>query len=224
MTCVAEKVTSLIVRETAAGSQVLLFRHPAAGIQIPAGTVEEGEPVAAAALREGQEESGLADLRIIRCLGIHEVTLPADQALLRTTCTVYSRPDLSSWDWAHVQRGSLVHVLRSTDGWIQIDFRETDRFPDPEYFTFRVIGWVTADMICRTLRRHFYLLTPTQRTPDAEWTVEIDYHVFRPFWAPLDEALVSGGGVIEPQRSWLNYLRGTSDEAPLQSGSSHPLS
>lgn len=225
MSCVAEKVTALIVRDTPAGRRLLLFRHPSAGIQIPAGTVEEGEAPELAALREGREESGLSELAIVRHLGTHETVLPEGQVLFRETATVYSRPDPGSWDWARVQRGLRASVLRREGAWVQIDFRETNRYPDPEYDTFRITGWVAEDQLCATVRRHLYLLTPTGPVPEGEWVVDIDYHLFRPFWAPLSELLAAGSDIIvEPQRWWLAYLRDITDATPLQprSGDSLP--
>ncbi len=223
MTCIAQKVTALIMRETRAGRQLLLFRHPNAGIQIPAGTMEEGEEPDAAALREGREESGLSALAVVRHLGTDEVTLPEGQVLFGKTATVYSRPDPGSWDWARVQHGLRAEVLRREGSWVQIDFRESNRFPDPDYDTFRITGWVDESVLCTAIRRHFYLLTPTAPTPDEPWAVDIDNHIFRPFWAPLDEVLAAGGNVIEPQRQWLDYLRDLSNATSLQPGSSHPL-
>lgn len=52
--------------------QLLVFRHvdyPEAGIQVPAGTVGEGESFDQAVLREAYEETGLPDLRIESYLG-----------------------------------------------------------------------------------------------------------------------------------------------------------
>lgn len=52
--------------------RLLLFRHPDspdAGVQVPAGTVEEGEDPEAAALREAREETGLDGLAIAGFLG-----------------------------------------------------------------------------------------------------------------------------------------------------------
>lgn len=51
---------------------LLVFRHidfPEAGIQVPGGTVELGEPLQAAALREAIEETALNDLLLVRKLG-----------------------------------------------------------------------------------------------------------------------------------------------------------
>ena len=57
------------------GNDLLLFRHldfPEAGLQVPAGTVEEGETPPIAALREAAEETGLDELTLIEYLGYQE--------------------------------------------------------------------------------------------------------------------------------------------------------
>lgn len=54
------------------GSRLLVFSHPyapEAGIQVPAGTVQDGERPEDAVLREAWEETGLADLALVRPLG-----------------------------------------------------------------------------------------------------------------------------------------------------------
>ncbi len=54
------------------GRRILLLAHPDhpdSGIQVPAGTVRPGEPVEAAALREAEEETGLARLELVGVLG-----------------------------------------------------------------------------------------------------------------------------------------------------------
>lgn len=55
--------------------RLLVFRQPQfpeAGIQVPGGTVEEGEAFATAALREAAEETGLEHLEIVAFLGERE--------------------------------------------------------------------------------------------------------------------------------------------------------
>jgi 8-oxo-dGTP diphosphatase len=52
--------------------RILLFTHPQSpesGIQVPAGTIQEGEESAVGALREAHEETGLSDLKMVRFLG-----------------------------------------------------------------------------------------------------------------------------------------------------------
>lgn len=57
------------------GDRLLVFRQPdfpEAGIQVPGGSVEPGEELEAAALREAREETGLDDLRLVRLLGVRD--------------------------------------------------------------------------------------------------------------------------------------------------------
>jgi 8-oxo-dGTP pyrophosphatase MutT (NUDIX family) len=71
-----QKVYAYITYE----DQLLLFRHtryPEAGIQVPGGTVEEGETPEEAVLREAREETGLNELSIRTYLGATEFDLSA---------------------------------------------------------------------------------------------------------------------------------------------------
>jgi NADH pyrophosphatase NudC (nudix superfamily) len=57
------KVLAYITRHQNGLKQLLVFEHrdfPEAGVQVPPGTVEPGEPVESALFREVYEESGLA--------------------------------------------------------------------------------------------------------------------------------------------------------------------
>ncbi|MFJ8354331.1 NUDIX hydrolase [Bacillus paramycoides] len=66
-----KKVHAYVTREKEGIMQLLVFKHrdiPEAGIQVPGGTVDEGETLTAAILREVQEESGLCHLYIERFL------------------------------------------------------------------------------------------------------------------------------------------------------------
>jgi 8-oxo-dGTP diphosphatase len=68
MPVLKHKVFAYITHE----AHLLVFRHPTApeaGIQVPAGTVQAGEPPAVAVLREAAEETGLAGLVLDRLLG-----------------------------------------------------------------------------------------------------------------------------------------------------------
>ncbi|MCX5449509.1 NUDIX domain-containing protein [Streptomyces caniferus] len=65
-----DKVLCYVVRE----GRLLVFRHAEygyeeVGIQVPAGSIREGETPEAAALREAREETGLHDFKIARKLG-----------------------------------------------------------------------------------------------------------------------------------------------------------
>jgi len=57
-----QKVAAYLLRQGAAGAELLVFEHVgvAAGLQVPAGSVEPGEAHADAVRRELQEEAGFA--------------------------------------------------------------------------------------------------------------------------------------------------------------------
>jgi 8-oxo-dGTP diphosphatase len=77
------------------GHRLLVFshpHHPEAGIQVPAGTVEEGESPTEAVLREAREETGLDDLEIRSYLGVQE-------------------HDLSAHGQAEIQRQHFFHLV-----------------------------------------------------------------------------------------------------------------
>jgi ADP-ribose pyrophosphatase YjhB (NUDIX family) len=64
---VIAKVLAYITRSGPHGLDVLVFRHrdfPEAGLQVPAGTVDEGEALPQALWREIKEETGLGDLHL----------------------------------------------------------------------------------------------------------------------------------------------------------------
>jgi 8-oxo-dGTP pyrophosphatase MutT (NUDIX family) len=68
-----QKVMAYLVRRGAARPELLVFEHrdhPDAGVQVPAGTVEPGEAIETALLRELREEAGLtpAQVRVVRKL------------------------------------------------------------------------------------------------------------------------------------------------------------
>jgi 8-oxo-dGTP pyrophosphatase MutT (NUDIX family) len=64
----AHKVCPVVFRDSSM-RQILAFEHPEAGVQLVKGSIEPGETLRAAALRELAEEAGIADTAIARDLG-----------------------------------------------------------------------------------------------------------------------------------------------------------
>jgi len=65
------KVLCYVVRD----GDLLVFRHrsyPDAGLQVPAGTLRDGEAAALGALRETEEETGRRGFRVLRFLGRYD--------------------------------------------------------------------------------------------------------------------------------------------------------
>jgi 8-oxo-dGTP pyrophosphatase MutT (NUDIX family) len=203
-----QKVTAFITRTTLGEPdgrtqrQLLFIRHPYAGVQIPAGTVELGEEPVAAALREACEETGLCDLHLVSMIGYQEDHWAEDVCFIILDTIVYARPDRTSFDWARMPRGAAVRSLRQAPGWLHVAFEEPDRWPDPQYATYQICGWVPRQAVAEMQRRYFYHLEFTGKKIEEEWDVFSDNHTFHAFWAPLEGLPI----VVKPQDAWLEYV------------------
>lgn len=198
---IVEKVTAFITRGAKDERELLLIEHPNAGIQIPAGTVEDGETPGEAVIREAAEETGLTSLSIRRYLGCTEDKLPEDQRIIAEPTRVYARPDATSFDWAYLRRGISVTLNRRMGGFSQVTYEEFDRIPDPQYVTICINGWVPDDALSDVKKRHFFHLEFHGHS-EASWTIRADNHLFTLFWSPL-AALPE---IIHPQDEWLKFL------------------
>jgi 8-oxo-dGTP pyrophosphatase MutT (NUDIX family) len=196
-----EKVTAFVTRPTEEGIELLLLQHPYAGVQIPAGTVEDESPEEAV-LREVAEETGI-DSATIRCnLGSDRGSLPEGQRIIATPTKVYARPDATSFDWAYLRTGIQVTVNRRESGFSQITYEEPDRVPDPTFITMSITGWVPDGVLADSWVRHFYQLEFCGPS-EERWTAFSDSHTFTLFWVPLWDL----PEIIPPQDEWLAYLR-----------------
>lgn len=180
-----EKVTALIVRPSGEGHDLLLFEHPFAGIQIPAGTVEPGETPAAAVIRETLEETGLVHVAIRQELGATDTVLPEPLRVISTATAVYGEPEASGGRLGQLSRGLTVRHERSAGALARVVYEEWNWRVDPPYLRSRIAGWVPQETLARALRRHYFLLL-AEAWPSERWTVHTDGHDFRLFWAPLD--------------------------------------
>jgi 8-oxo-dGTP pyrophosphatase MutT (NUDIX family) len=207
-----EKVTVFITRGPAHDCELLVFRHPHAGVQIPAGTVEEGEPAETAALREAWEETGLDALKVVNYLGAVQTTLNPDVrvVLRRSPLLQQAAPDSTEVDsppwFLGLRRGLFVRLLQEDAyGWSQVAFEEYD---GPAHLaaapTRTHTGWLPSDAITATVVRHFYHLAPAGPTRDTwvqcaeEWE-----HRFELFWSPLTNPL-NIEDLVPKQAAWLN--------------------
>ena len=185
---IIDKVTVFITRSAADGHHLLLFEHPATGIQIPAGTVEA-------------EETGLTSLTLHRILGAATEILPAKQRIISQATPVYARPDMMSFDWARLRRGITVEVERQVDGFSQVTYIEYDRLDDPQFITYQITGWVPTERLAEKRVRHFFHFE-YKGVQIEPWWIEADNHRFRLFCAPLTELPT----IVKPQDKWVDVL------------------
>ncbi|MFX1284201.1 MAG: NUDIX domain-containing protein [Promethearchaeota archaeon] len=202
MNKVVEKVTAFITRNKKEKNELLLFIHPNAGIQIPAGTVEKGETVKEALMREVTEETGLKKISIRNYIGFKDRKLPKNQFFISEKTKVYSRPTSNSFDWAELRKGITVTSNRTLDDYTQITFREYDRYPDQNYITYQITGWILTTNLSKKMRRHFFHIVINEEAQD-EWEIFADNHLFRVFWSPF----MNLPDIIAPHRHWLKYVQ-----------------
>ncbi len=197
-----EKVTGFVTRRSETnGLALLLIQHPYAGVQIPAGTVEAIETPEQAVLREVMEETGLEDHTIVQKIGWRDELPPGATHVVFNPTKVYARPNTESFDWARLPRGAAVHLERRSKDFAQITYAEGDHYPDPQFTTFQITGWVPVTTLASANRRHFFHLSSGAETP-AQWDHFADNHTFRVFWV----SFLDLPEIVHPQHAWLHYV------------------
>lgn len=194
------KVTAFVTRQNGSAIELLLFKHPNAGIQIPGGTIERGESHLDAVVREVYEETGLTNVEVKNLIGEIETKHPDNEFAVIDSTKVYSRPDLSSFDWVQFRRGITVSGIRQEEEFWQVAYEEYDQYPDPNYLTYGITGWVPKDALSKVTKRYLYHIVYNQVTPET-WEVYTDNSYFKLFWAPLS----SLPEIVAPQYEWLSY-------------------
>ena len=208
------KVTAFITRTGRQGQpQLLLFQHPQAGVQLPAGTVDEGEEWVTAVLREALEETRLTHLTIHRHLGQIDNELAAGEAILNQDSRIFSQPDVLSIPFAPLfTRGMTFVVGERVVGengpfdnaqgkrFYRIIYQEYDQLPDPQTITLHIDGWLPEERLSWRKTRHYVHLHCHGETADR-WSLPSDNnHIFTPFWADLQPK----PAIIHPQNRWLD--------------------
>ena len=207
MNKVVQKVTAFIVREKDGIKELLVFKHPTAGVQIPAGTVEEGEDIEAAVKREAYEETGLQFVKIENYLGCFENELENNQRIIAETTQVYIEPNLNAIPYKRkLPKGLTVDYLSTQEDFTRISYieYEYDKFHKPIYIDTNITGWVPNENLSPQKKRHFFLMSTQEETEDA-WELKSDQgHIFKPYWTPLSPK----PQIIPPQDKWLDFVYG----------------
>lgn len=180
------KVTSFVTRETgsAGTTELLVFRHPDAGVQLPAGSVEPGEKLEAAALREVEEETGLLDARLVARLGT-SVTELASMKAFYEEAVLRKGPSEEAEILDQLPRGWWCRVQGEQEEYSEICYEELNRYTNPQLVIVRFSGWVKSASLAHRMERSFFHIRATGATPDRWVQRAEDRFDFECFWLPL---------------------------------------
>jgi 8-oxo-dGTP diphosphatase len=136
--------------------KLLVFRQrdfPAAGIQVPAGTLEPGESPEETILREAAEETGLGGLLIVRKLG-EQVLKMNDYGLDEIQHRYFFQlisPDSLPETWTHNERhpsdGSPAPIALEFF-WAKLPNEVPPLAGNQDKFLYRMIDFMIAEGIC----------------------------------------------------------------------------
>lgn len=117
-----KKIVPVILRSVDQHIEILVFRHPTAGIQIVKGTVEANEKLEDAAIRELYEESGISSASIHSYLGLHFPSESGSNWHVFLCCTTEVLED----NWTH---------FCDDDGGLEFNFfwHPLSKLPTPEW-------------------------------------------------------------------------------------------
>jgi 8-oxo-dGTP pyrophosphatase MutT (NUDIX family) len=207
MLLTVHKVTCFITRND--DRELLVFRHPLAGLQLPAGTVDPGEAVVDAALREAREETGLTHLTPVRELAvISALAMPTDRMLLDDS-PLYAEPSTSASaipiDFGgdkridRLRRGLWVRTIEEIGDWIYAAYDTFEWRDEALVLAGSTSGWLPSTSCTADVGRSLWLLRCQESTPDR-WThsddpglpAAVDEGV-EVFWMPFDPGVPLAG-------------------------------
>jgi len=166
---------------------VLVFDHPLAETQFPAGTVDLDESPENAAVRELAEETGIQ---------VDDVEYLGTTFTRREDDLAYTLETVVADDGLRIPRGYRVHVLGSDGERIRFTRRESDHSEQPPLVLSESAGLTSPQSLTRRIERHFYR---AQARNAAPWSWEgDDGHVWLCHFVEINEVQAFG-----EQQGWL---------------------
>jgi 8-oxo-dGTP pyrophosphatase MutT (NUDIX family) len=195
------KIACFAVRDRGTGWDLLVIRHPTAGTQVPAGTVDPREPCRSAALREFHEETGVK-ASSAHCVGRIEKDYPPHHGVL--VATPHHSMEVVRTGVDHdlqLRRGLPVRIIAERDNEVQVIYEEWDYNLDPPVVINSVAGWVASTDVAKTIVRELYRVTVNEVTQPS-WTHLADGQNWTLEWMPIQAVTLFG-----EQQGWLDALR-----------------
>jgi 8-oxo-dGTP pyrophosphatase MutT (NUDIX family) len=180
MTQRVDKTTCLITRLADGVDELVVFDHPSAGVQLPAGTSLPGEDPSNAALREGWEETGIPGLVVrAKLKELVESVASSRRGWLAADVVV---------DDQTFARGRLATVIDARDDELLVEVAGKR-------------GWIAADAFADEVVRHVLQLESDVSMPSEWWVVTPDGEglCWRCRWVPLHSELA----LVDGQAHWV---------------------
>lgn len=199
-----DKVTAFITRDLPAGRELLVFQHPTAGIQLPAGTVNANESAEDALFREIREETGLTAVRLVKHLTTIAQPLEPEEHLLLTDTVLQTSPDDDGTlvKATILRRGVTVRVVEAEGKYDRVEYPEYHMHGRELIQVSARTGWVAHRLLTHEVLRHMYHVTTTAPT-EHHWMQQADEHAFSLFWVSLTQ----NPGLIPAQDYWYRMVR-----------------
>jgi len=208
------KVTAFVTRRRDDISELLVFQHPTAGIQLPAGTIDDGETPLQAVVREVFEETGLTSLGSVTSLGLMSAMGgPSDRMVIDDT-PFYAEPRVDSdsipitigmgIEVPTLRRGYWCELVKDDGDWCCVAYHY-GTIVDGLETSIRKLGWVPSQFLAADVTREMFHVPVKSDTPD-HWTHSCEgdgLHGYEVFWTPLD----SPAELVESNRRWLEFVR-----------------
>lgn len=173
-----------------AGSKVLVFDHPSAGTQFPAGTVDPDETSEAAAIRELSEETGLL-VSSVFCVG--ELETRREDGIAYTLCGIQSDEGIT---WP---RGYRVLPQSMEDGQIHYTRQDVDYNQTPPKLLGESQGVTSSADLSYQVSRSFWVAEVEFKSA-WDWVGD-DENTWRCYFAEPADVTPFG-----EQRTWLDVL------------------
>ncbi len=177
-----DKVTSFVITPEIP-RLILAFKHPKAGLQFPAGTVEPSETFVDAARREVLEETLISEIGNGEVLEVESSSTEGNQAvLLCNTPGIDCSTDQAEYLF---RRGHSVRVLEKQGKRTYVCQEEWNFNVEPPYVESTVTGWIPSDSLTFSIRRAFVAFFFHGDVNPLPWTCIADGHEFQVLWIPL---------------------------------------
>ncbi|MDZ8107313.1 MAG: NUDIX domain-containing protein [Nostoc sp. DedQUE12a] len=135
-----KSTTKKVIAYVTNKDKLMVFTHtdfPKAGVQVPAGTVEESEEPSEAVVREIYEESGVKGVRLIELLGIYQYDMAPYREEIQERYVYHlelTEPTLSTWRHWEIHSSINKKSIAFDFYWLKLDGSDLDLAVGQGYF------------------------------------------------------------------------------------------